>query len=169
MDFEAASRPGTMSGEIDLLFVDRLQDVDVLELQRAIVRRLAEVETGAAGRLQLVDLLLVLRERRRVDLDACRLLEVRDHGIGQFVVPVDDAERARGRERVGDDRRRGDGAQTQPPRTIFRNARRLTPAKSRLWVDLYIHAALQARRAQTYAGARASGARAPPPACAKLT
>ena len=101
------------------------------------MRRLADVEALAAGRLQLVDLLLVLRERRRVDLDAGRLLEIRDHGIGQFVVPVDDVERARGRQRVGDDA--GEANATAPSAAApFRNERRENWETNRLWVERYI-------------------------------
>jgi hypothetical protein len=87
---------GNNDGKVDLHFVERLENTDVLELQCAVMGRLADVEAFAAGRLQLVDLLLVLRERGRGDLDARQFLEIRDHGIGQFVVPVDNAELARG-------------------------------------------------------------------------
>jgi len=108
--------------EVHLLFVERLQDVDVLELQSAVVGGLAEVEAGAAGGLQLVDLLLVLREWRRGDLDAGRFLEIGDHRVRQFIVPVDQAQAARGRKRVGDDRGGGHGAEAERRRRLQERA-----------------------------------------------
>ena len=57
------------------------KNAEVLELRRAVAGRLAEVEALAAGRLQLVDLLFVLGERRLVDLDAGLGFEIRDDRI----------------------------------------------------------------------------------------
>jgi hypothetical protein len=58
--------------------IERLQHVEFEELRRTVVRGLAEIETLAAGGLQLVDLLLVLAERGGADLDPGGLLEVAD-------------------------------------------------------------------------------------------
>ena len=58
---------------LTLAHVEGRKNAEVLELRGAVAGRLAEVEAFAAGRLELVDLLLVLRERRLVDLDAGRL------------------------------------------------------------------------------------------------
>ena len=98
---------------LQLVHVEGRENAEVLELRRAVARRLAEVEAFAAGGLQLVDLLFVLRERRLVHLDAGGLLEVRDHRIGEFVRPHEQVELARGRERVLDVERAGeaDGAE----------------------------------------------------------
>ena len=57
------------------------EHAEVLELRGAVAGRLAEIEALAAGRLELVDLLFVLRERRLIDLDAGLRLEIRDDRI----------------------------------------------------------------------------------------
>ena len=70
------------------LLVEGREHFDVLELRRAIMRRLAHIEALALCCLQLVDLLFVLRERRHIDLDAGFLFEGRDHRGGLLVIPV---------------------------------------------------------------------------------
>ena len=75
--------------------VERLRDAQFDELRLTVARWLAQVEALSARRLELVDLLLILREGRGVDLDAGRLREVGDQGVGHFVRPDEDVELAR--------------------------------------------------------------------------
>jgi len=49
--------------ELELVGVPRPEQAEILELRRAVAASAAQIEAFAAGRLQLVDLLLVLRER----------------------------------------------------------------------------------------------------------
>ena len=95
--------------------VHRLVDAELLlRAGDAVLRRLREVEAGAAGGAQLGDHLLVVRERD-LDVDAGFLLELRDD-VGRHVVgPGDEAQlvvlRERGRgEAEGDE---ADGEQLE--------------------------------------------------------
>ena len=80
--------------ERQLAFIERRQQAQFLELRRAVMRRLAQIEAFARGGLQLVDLLLVLAERRGADLDPGCLFEVGDQRVRLLVVPVQQRERA---------------------------------------------------------------------------
>ena len=93
-DAGGAFEEGRLHGAdiLDLRQIVGLQHAEFLELRGAIARRLHEVETFAAGRLKFVDLLFILRERRRIDLDAGRLLEIWNDVARKLVRPVEEIE-----------------------------------------------------------------------------
>jgi len=78
--------------ERELLFIERLEHSEIFELRCAVMSWLAKIETITTSGLQFVDLLFVLRERCCLDLDAGGFFEIRNHRIGKFVIPVQQAQ-----------------------------------------------------------------------------
>ena len=106
-----------------------LQHAEFLELRGAVARRLHEIEALAAGRLQFVDLLFILRERRRIDLDAGRLLEIGDDVARKLVRPVEKIEFAGRGARIAHDGRCSH-ERTAAPAPDFSRLRRVRLAAS---------------------------------------